>query len=139
MLGAVIPTDEAEDEVGERRWALEPPFFVDAVLGTVAVQGNLIYGFVEGGEQEFEFSASFARPVYFGERFTVGPLLEVMGGGLTRSADPGSGDLEELGVAPGLKLQAEGWHFGVGVRLSLAADDPSDRAAVLTGGCHVRF
>ncbi len=137
VLAVVVPTGDAERGFGEGRWSLEPHFFMDVVVSKVALQANLIYGFVEGGDQEFEFSTSFARMFFLEETTSLGPMLEFMGGLATRGDE--SGRWEELGVAPGAKLQIGGWHFGAGVRFPLINDDPSTRLVVITAGYHVSF
>lgn len=137
VLGGLLPTGDETEGLGSGLWAVEPHLFMDAVIGPVAVQVNGIYGFIEGGEQEVEFGASVARMFFVSERTSLGPMLEAMGGRVTRGDE--AGEWEGFGLAPGAKLQVGGWHYGLGVRLPLVDDDPSDVLLIATVGYHVAF
>ena len=65
--------------------------------------------------QEMEFSSSAARTFSFGDDRRAGPLIELIGTRITRGDEAGT--WEELGIAPGSKLQV----------------------IVATGGYHVSF
>ncbi len=79
-LGVLVPSGNASRDPGSGRWAVEHHLFVDAVAGRLALQSNLIYGFVEGGKQELESSASAARMFFFGDVDAAGPAVELTGG-----------------------------------------------------------
>lgn len=136
-LGVLVPTEDVGRDLRGGLWVVEPHLFVDAEAGTFALQSNLVYGFVEGGEQEVELSASVARMFFFDGFDAVGPIVELMGGLVSRGEE--AGEWEELGLAPGVKLQLGSWHFGGGIRLPLVDRHASDRLLVLTGGYHVSF